>query len=87
MVCCMEKKNLHIKRDQGNPGISFFFLLFSSPIQSVVAPLRLGWPACLHVLTGSGTGDNLDQFAGNGGLTLSVVKNLESVVRGEKEGG
>lgn len=30
-----------------------------------------------HVFTGGGTGDNLDQFASNGGLTLSVVQNLE----------
>jgi hypothetical protein len=33
----------------------------------------------LHVLTGSSTSDNLDQFTGNGGLTLSVVQDLEPV--------
>lgn len=32
----------------------------------------------LHVLGGSGTGDNLDQLAGNDGLTGSVEQNLEA---------
>lgn len=31
----------------------------------------------LLVFAGGSTSDDLDQFAGNGGLTLSVVKNLE----------
>lgn len=31
----------------------------------------------LHILTGGGTGDNLNQLAGNGGLALTVVQDLE----------
>jgi len=33
----------------------------------------------LHVLRGGGTGDNLDQLTGNGGLTPTVVEDLEPV--------
>lgn len=31
----------------------------------------------LHIRTGGGTGDNLNQLAGNGGLALTVVQDLE----------
>ena len=31
----------------------------------------------LHVRRGGGTGDNLNQLTGNGGLTLTVVQDLE----------
>lgn len=33
----------------------------------------------LHISTGGGTSDNLNQFTGNGGLTLTVVQDLELV--------
>lgn len=33
----------------------------------------------LHIRTGGGTGDNLNQLAGNGGLALTVVQDLELV--------
>lgn len=33
----------------------------------------------LHVGGGGGTGDNLNQFTGNGGLTLTVVQDLEPI--------
>lgn len=40
--------------------------------------VELGRPD-LHLLGGGGTGDNLDQLAGNDGLTSAVEQNLEPV--------
>lgn len=41
-------------------------------------PVRDNLSSFLDIFTSGGTSDNLNQLTGNGGLTLSVVENLES---------
>ena len=77
MKSVLREKGIHKKIEN---GLTLILHKLKVDLNMNKSTLKATWSRkrkLLHIRTGGGSGDNLNQLAGNGGLALTVVQDLE----------